>query len=414
MIEKKKIIKFLDLGKQPLANSFLTKKNLNNKEYFYNLSIGFNPDNCLVSILNTANPKKQYTNKYAHRASQSRTMRKKFKEISSKLKNKFKPNLTLEIGSNDGVFVKNFSKKNCIAVEPCKNLAKITNLLGYKTYDKFWNTNLSKYIKKKYGSIDLIFSANTISHIPNTKETFDSIETILADNGVLVIEDPYIGNILKLNSYDQFYDEHVYVFSILSLSNLVKKSGLRIFDCEKINNHGGSMRYYLCKINSKFKETKKFKLQLHQEYFLKFNKISTYKKFAKRILRSKKKLINLLKNLKGKNKKIISYGATYKSTTVFNYCKISSNYLDYITDTTINKQNKYSPGMHIPIISPEKGMTNDVNYAFLGAWNFNKEIFQKEKLFLQRGGKFITHVPYPRIIGKKNLKNENYKLFKQL
>lgn len=376
------------------------------------MSIGFNPYNCLVSILNPANPKKQYTNKYAHRASQSKTMRKKFKETSTKLKKRFKPNLTLEIGSNDGAFIKNFNKKKCIAVEPCKNLAVITKFLGYKTYDKFWNRKLSKYIKKKYGNVDLIFSANTISHIPNTKETFDSIESILSNDGVLVIEDPYIGNILRLNSYDQFYDEHVYVFSILSLSNLAQKSALRIFDCEKIDNHGGSMRYYLCKINSKFKETAKLRNNLKKERLLKFNKISTYKKFAMRVIKSKKKLINILKNLKKKNKSIISYGATYKSTTVFNYCKINRNYLDCIIDTTINKQNKYSPGMHIPIISPKEGMTNMVNYAFLGAWNFNKEIFQKEKLFFERGGKFITHVPYPRIIGKNKINNENYKLFK--
>ena len=117
----------------------------------------------------------------------------------------------------------------------------------------------------------MIFSANTISHIPNTKETFDSIESILSNDGVLVIEDPYIGNVLRLNSYDQFYDEHVYVFSILSLSNLAKKSGLRIFDCEKIDNHGGSMRYYLCKFNSNFNETERFKKQIMEEFFLKLN-----------------------------------------------------------------------------------------------------------------------------------------------
>jgi methylation protein EvaC len=172
------------------------------------------------------------------------------------------------------------------------------------------------------------------------------------------------------------------------------------------------MRYYLCKINSKFKETAKLRSNLNKEHFLKFNKISTSKKFSKRIIKSKKKLIIILKNLKNKNENIISYGATYKSTTIFNYCKINKNYLDCIIDTTINKQNKYSPGMHIPITSPEKGMTDNVNYAFLGAWNFNKEIFQKEKLFFKRGGKFITHIPYPRIIGKNKIKNENYKLFK--
>ena len=116
---------------------------------------------------------------------------------------------------------------------------------------------------------------------------------------------------------------------------------------------------------------------------LKFNKISTYKKFAKRIIKSKKKLISILKNLKKNKKNIISYGATYKSTTVFNYCKINRNYLDCIIDTTINKQNKFSPGMHIPIVSPQKGMTNIVDYAFVGAWNFNKEIFHKENLFFE-------------------------------
>jgi hypothetical protein len=109
------------------------------------------------------------------------------------------------------------------------------------------------------------------------------------------------------------------------LSNLAKKSGLRIFDCEKIDNHGGSMRYYLCKINSKFKETAKLRSNLNKEHFLKFNKISTYKKFSKRIIKSKKKLISILKNLKNKNENIISYGATYKSTTIFNYCKKSKN-----------------------------------------------------------------------------------------
>ena len=108
----------------------------------------------------------------------------------------------------------------------------------------------------------------------------------------------------------------------------------------------------------------------------------------------------LLKNLKKNNKKIISYGATYKSTTVFNYCNIDSKLIDYVTDTTLNKQGRFTPGMHIPIISPEKGMNESVNYAFLGAWNFKKEIFRKEKILLNKGLRFISHVPWPQIIGK--------------
>ena len=105
-----------------------------------------------------------------------------------------------------------------------------------------------------------------------------------------------------------------------------------------------------------------------------------------------------MKNLKKRKKKIISYGATYKSTTVFNYCNIGKNYLDYVTDTTPNKQGRYTPGKHVPIISPKHGFNDSVDYAFLGAWNFKKEIFSKEKKFIKRGGRFITHIPKPRII----------------
>ena len=109
-------------------------------------------------------------------------------------------------------------------------------------------------------------------------------------------------------------------------------------------------------------------------------------------------MLNLLTKLKEKNKKIISYGATYKSTTVFNYCNIGKKFIDYVIDTTPNKQGKFTPGKHLPIISPEKGLNNEVDFAFLGAWNFEKEIKKKEKSFLRRGGKFIVHVPKVRII----------------
>ena len=126
----------------------------------------------------------------------------------------------------------------------------------------------------------------------------------------------------------------------------------------------------------------------------------TFIKFSNRVKKSKNTLFKIFKRLKKDNQNIISYGATYKSSTIFNYCKIGKNLINYVTDTTINKQGKFTPGQHIPIISPEKGMTKDVNYAFLGAWNFKREILKKEKNFIRRGGKFITHVPFPQIITK--------------
>jgi hypothetical protein len=395
------IKKFLNLGRQPIANSFLTSNSQKklSKEFFYNLSVSFNSKNYLVSVTNPVDPKIQYTDEYAHRASESMTMRKAFKDIANKIKKRFNPKIIMEIGSNDGVFIKNFPKKNIIAVEPCKNLAMITKK-NFKTYSEFWTQKLAKKIFKFSKKADIIFSANTISHIPNIKESFQAINFSLSDSGVLIIEDPSLFSVIKNTSYDQFYDEHVYVFSALAISNVVRDSNLRLFDAEKISTHGGSLRYYICKENAKYKISKRLIQILHSEKKIRLNRYSTFKKFSKRVKKSKKDLIDLLKKLKIKNKKIISYGATYKSTTIFNYCKIGCKYIDYVTDTTKNKQGKFTPGQHLPITSPEKGMTDFVDYAFLGAWNFKDEIIKKEKEFIKRGGKFITHVPSVHIFNK--------------
>ena len=390
--------KFLNLGRQPIANSFLNflNKSTLKKEFFYNLSVTFNTSNFLVSVMKPVNPKIQYTDKYAHRASESYTMRQAFKITANKLNKKFSPKIIMEIGSNDGVFIKNFSPKKVIAIEPCKNLANITKK-KFKTYPNFWNQNLAKKIFKK-NKADLIFSANTISHIPNLTETFRAIEYSLSSNGVLVIEDPSLKAVLQTNSYDQFYDEHVYVFSVLAIMNIVQKFNLRLFDAEKIDTHGGSIRYYICKANSKFLTSNSLKILIKDEKKYGLDKFKTFVKFSKRVKKSKIELIKLLKKLKTKNKKIISYGATYKSTTIFNYCGIDNKYLDYVTDTTLNKQGKYTPGTHLNIQSPEKGFNDTVDFAFLGAWNFKNEILKKEKNFIKNGGKFITHVPKVKIL----------------
>jgi len=141
--------KFLDLGMQPLANKYLTKKDIikKNKELFYHLEVGFNSKTKLVSILNTVPSKKMFDDNYPYRSSMSQTMILSFKKLVKNLINTYNPNSILEIGSNDGSLIRNFSKKKVICVEPCKNLAKITKRMGYKTYSNFWNMKLAKKIK---------------------------------------------------------------------------------------------------------------------------------------------------------------------------------------------------------------------------------------------------------------------------
>ena len=395
------IKKFLDLGLQPLANKFLTKKDLlkEKSENYYRLELGFNTKSKLVSILNTVSSKRMFDNKYPYRASMSKTMLNSFKNLADIINNKFKPNFIMEIGSNDGSFIKNFNKKKAIGIEPCSNMAKITRNMGYKTYTNFWNIKLAKKIKSQIRKVNLIYAANTLSHIENLNSVFKSINYVLSDDGILIIEDPSLLECLKKVSYDQFYNEHIYVFSLLAIKNLIKKHNLEVFNIEKLSTHGGSLRYFIKrKTNKKISINIKVKHQLKHEIKFGLGKYSTYIKFKNRVKKSRKKLRKIFSRLKKKNKKIIGYGSTAKVCTILAYCKIKSETLEYFFDTTPNKVGKYMPGSHIYIKKYTKPLTDEADYIFLGAWNFKKEIFNKEKKFIKRGGKFITHVPFPKII----------------
>ncbi len=356
----------------------------------------------MVSIINTVPSKKMFDDEYPYRSSMSKTMLLSFKKLSKHLRALYKPKSILEIGSNDGSLIKNFSKKRVICVEPCKNVAKITQRLGYRTFADFWDINLARKIKviNKKG-IDLIYSANTLSHISNLDSVFKSICHVISDKGILVIEDPSLLECLKNVSYDQFYNEHIYVFSLISINELIKKYGLEVFDIEKLETHGGSLRYFIKKkMNKKFGINDRVKKQLYEEKKFRLHKYSTFVNFRKKVEKSKKNLKKILYHIKKKGKKIIGYGATAKASTVLNYCNIKDETIDYFLDTTPDKVNKFMPGTHIFIKPYDKKYLNSSDYVFLGAWNFKKEIFKKEKKFLKNGGRFVTHVTKPHIIKK--------------
>ena len=296
--------KFLDLGYQPLANNYLRK--FKKKQIQYNLKIFFNTKTKIVSISKRIPSEKMFTNNYPYRSSMSKTMQDSFYKLSVEIKKKFKPKKILEIGSNDGVLIKNFHKDQAIGVEPCRNLAQITKKMGYITYNKYWTLDLAKKIDLKEKKFDLIYSANTLTHISNLNEVFKSISLLLSANGVLIVEDPSLLECLKKNSYDQFYNEHIYLFSTISLTTLLKKFDLEIFDIKNLRTHGGSLRYYIKKrFNKKLKRSKYIKKQIENEKKYGLHKYSTYVKFSKNIQKSKIKLLDILKKLKIKKKLLL-------------------------------------------------------------------------------------------------------------
>ena len=379
---------FLNLGKQPIANGFLHNDQFT-EEYFYNLKVAFDDDNKLVTHVDYVDKELMFNDRYSYRGSMSQTMREHFKNLSDNLH--FYGEDILEIGSNDGVFLKHWNKEKAISVEPCGNFAKETMLMGYTTYAEFWTTKLAEQILAFDGKRDLIFSANCICHIPNLDDAFKGIELLLKDDGVFIFEDPSLAEMINNNSYDQIYDEHPHIFSVIALDNILQQNGLQIVKVENLSVHGGSNRIYAkkigCKVHKSVNENKSY------ERILGLDKFETFKQFAKKVEQSKKDLIRLLTNCKNEGKKVISYGATSKSTTIFNYCGIGPDLISYIVDTTPEKQGKFSPGVHIPIMSPSLGFNEGVDYAYLGAWNFTEEIKRKEKHWVEEGGKFITHVP---------------------
>ena len=326
-------------------------------------------------------------------------MVKHFKDVANEIKRDFGDVKVLEIGSNDGTFIRHFDLNKAVAVEPCGNFAKFTTEMGYKTYSDFWNNELAVKLAHTFNRFDVIYSANCMCHIQDIEEAFRAVYYALDDNGVFIFEDPSLLEMLERNSYDQIYDEHAHIFSVTALNNILETISLEIFRVEKTQIHGGSNRIYVKKKHSTKNDSDgSVEIELEQEDLAGIGDEETYLDFAKRVENSKVKLLELLHDIKDSGNKVISYGATSKSTSVFNYCGIGPDLIDYITDTTPDKQGKLSPGVHIPVVSPEEGFDDSVDYAFLGAWNYLEEITKKESKFLRRGGQFITHVPEVRTL----------------
>ena len=388
---------FLDLGRQPIANKFL-KEDEYEGEFFYDLKVIFDEDTKLVSLKDFVKPELMFNEDYAYSTSMSYPMVKHFELTANMLKEEFNPKTVLEIGSNDGPFIKNFGTEISICVEPCENFAKKTTDMGYRSYISFWDTDVSHGIKEIHGEMDLVYAANCICHIQNLDECFAAVKNILSKDGVFVFEDPSLLRMLERGSYDQIYDEHAHIFSIMALDNILMNNGLKIFRVDNLSVHGGSNRVYVSHLPVhtflRFRPVEiSVKENLQREYDFGIDNFQTYEIFSERVNKSKNDLVELLTKLKDEGKRVVSIGATSKSTTVFNYCGINKSLIECITDTTPDKQGMLSPGSYIPIVDRGLVNLNNYDYAFLGAWNFKDVIANKEREFVENGGKFITHVP---------------------
>ena len=293
----------------------------------------------------------------------------------------------MEIGCNDGIFLENFKNYNHLGIEPSKNVYKVCKSKKLNVENSFFNYDLIK-TRKLQNKFDVIFAANVICHIPNIKLLFKCIESSLKDNGVFIFEEPYLGSMIEKTSYDQIYDEHYYMFSANSIKSISNNFNLSLFNAEKIQTHGGSMRYYLKKTQSR-KIRPQLKNILKYEKNIKITKLKTIKKFFQNCVKSKKRILKKVEEIKKKKINIYGYGATSKSTTILHFCNIDHNVISGIFDTSSTKNWKVFPEKKIKIINYQKFKDYKPKYCFLFAWNHYKEIFKKEK---KSKIKWICHI----------------------
>jgi len=370
-----KLKRVVSLGYQPLANNLLNKKD--EKCELYPLEVNYcgKCHNCQLSV--AVNPKKMFSN-YLYTSSTSKSFREHFVSAAKKYIKDFKLNkkksYIIDIGSNDGVALKPFKDlgfQKILGVEPAKNLAKLANKNKIKTFNGFLEKNNLKKIKK---NADLILASNVFAHSDKLKEMAECMFKLLSKNGTLIIEVQYLLNTLKDLSFDNIYHEHYNYWSLTSLTNFFNKHDASIYRVERIDTHGGSIRFYIRK-GKTIKIENSIKELIKEEEKFGIKKYQTYQEFAKKVYKIRNNIRKNILNLKSKNNKIIGYGSPAKATTALNFFGIS-NEIECIVEDNNLKHGKYLPGMKIPIVSKDKIKTKP-DYALVLAWNFFEEIKKK-------------------------------------
>ncbi len=394
--------KVLSFGPTPLANAFLTKKELDFPEAFYPLNLYLCNLCGLLQLSHVVSPHVLFKN-YVYASSTSPVFVNHFKEFARGISSRFnlkKNSLIVDIGSNDGILLKPFKEigMKVIGIEPASSIAKIARRKGIETVEEFFSENLANKILDSKGTAKIITATNVFAHINDLDEIIKGADKLMGKNGIFIIEVPYLIDFLEKRYFDLVYHEHLSYWAVSPLVKLFNRFNMTIFDIQKVNSHGGSIRVFVKKNKGNFKIEKSVSEFVKSERKMRLNKVSTYIDFGKLVLQNKMELVTLLTEVKLFNKKVIGYGAPAKGNTLLNYFKIGSEILDYIIDDSPLKQGLYTPGTHIPVVPPKILDKHKPDYILILAWNFAQSIIVKYQSFRENGGRFIIPVPIPKIV----------------
>jgi nucleoside-diphosphate-sugar epimerase len=388
----------LSLGSTPPANAFLKNGEIGKPEQFFPLDLYFCKHCSFVQLLDIVSPELLFRN-YVYLSSVSTSFVAHFEELAETICNRFNlsaGSLIADIGSNDGILLRPLKERGMrvVGVDPATKIAELATKSGIETIGEFFTPEIAKKIAAEKGHAKIVTATSVFPHIDNLDSFVAAVRNLLSADGIFIIEAYYLVDLLEKNLFDTIYHEHLSYFTVRTIAHLLGRLGMEVFDVEKTNTHGGSLRIFAQKAGGPYPVQLSLRRFLTDESRRNLDSTSTYIDFARRLEEGKKGLKQVLTELRASGKRVAGYGAAAKANTLLNYFGITSEILEYIVDDSPWKQGLYTPGTHIPVVSSDELRKREPDYILILAWNFANSIMNK----YMHLGKFIIPVPRPIVI----------------
>lgn len=396
------LYKFLDLGFTPPADQFRRKDQMREPEMHYPLEVYMCEDCGLAQLTHVVSPEILYRNDYPYESSITKTGKAHWESFAREVVKRFglgKSDLVVDIGSNVGVLLEAF-RNNGVSiqgVDPAANIVLLAQKRGIETICDLFNAEAVDEILAKKGKASVITGTNVFAHIDDLHTLMGDVKRLLKKKGVFIFEAPYFVNLINKIEYDTIYHEHLSYLSVKPLIGFFARNGMEIIDIEMVDIHGGSFRVYVAE-KGEYPVSGTVAELLDKEIKMGLYTRAVLDKFAENVRTNRTELNWLLHSLKQQGKRIVGVSAPAKGMTLLNYCRIGNDILDAVSEKSTLKIGRYTPGMHIPVVSDDYLLEKQPDYALLLAWNFADEIVKNLDGYRKKGGKFIVPIPMPRII----------------